>query len=142
MTNDRPDVNIGPDSGEAPTGCSWKDERRSWRYEKRWNGHLHGFFWGLLLILLGVLFLASQQGWLTGDDWWHYLFVGLGGVFILDGLAHFFTGSRHYSFGRFIPGIVLLLVGLAFILELSEWWPAILIGVGIVILLGAFFRRR
>jgi hypothetical protein len=144
--DEKPTGNTGPDSGEQHSEYhNWHEERRAWRNEmreKRWRQPWQGLFWGLLLVLLGILFLADQQGWLTGDEWWHYLLVGLGGVFIIDGLAHLAAGHHPYSFGRFIPGIVLLFVGLAFILGFSAWWPVILIAVGAGILLSFIFRRQ
>ena len=39
------------------------------------------------------------------------------------------------------PGVVLLFVGLAFLFNFSQWWPIILIAVGVVILLGFFLAE-
>ncbi len=146
MENEKPNGNTGTDSGpQTPPDRDWREERRAWRQEmreKRWRQPWHGLFWGLLLILIGVLFLANQQGWLKDDEWWQYLLVGLGGVFIIDGLFHFASGHQPYSVGRFIPGVILLFIGLAFIMGFSEWWPAILIAVGVVILISFLIRRR
>ena len=96
----------------------------------------------LLIILVGILFFINQQG----TDWdilWKYLLIGLGGIFIIDGLAHLWRPARFEgNLGRFIPGVVLLFVGLAFLFNFSQWWPIILIAVGVVILLSFLFRRR
>ena len=54
------------------------------------------------------------------------------------------------NIGGFATGIVLLLLGVAFLLEeLDVWdlnfsvvWPLILIGLGLAIGLGALFRQR
>ncbi len=147
--NANPNPNPAPNAGPGTDGQrrdyrDWREERRAWRHEmreKRLRAPWHGLFWGLLLVALGGLFLANQQGWLTGDDWWHWLLVALGGVFLLDGLAHFFSSDRGYSVGRFIPGIVLLFVGLAFVYGIGAWWPIVLIAVGVTMLLAALIRR-
>jgi hypothetical protein len=124
----------------------WRDQRREWRQEKRDRRNsdpLRGLFPGLILILLGVLLFLATQGTLSWSTWWQYFLIGLGAIFIIDGLAHYW-GSAHqgYSFGRFIPGVILLFVGIMFVLGFSQWWPLVLIAVGVALLLGFFFRRR
>ncbi len=123
----------------------WREQRREWRDRRREERHrdpFRGLFWGLLLIMLGIIFFVWQQGWASGDNWWHYLLIGLGVIFLINGLVHFRSpGYRHFSYGQFIPGVVLLLVGLAFLVGFDQWWPIVLIGVGVVILLNFAFRR-
>jgi hypothetical protein len=137
----------GPDSQD------WREQRREWREqgrewreqrrEERRRDPYRGLFWGLLLIMLGIIFFAWQQGWTSGDQWWHYLLIGLGVIFIINGLVHYWSQNyRQFSYGQFVPGIVLLLVGLAFVVGFSQWWPIVLIGVGVAILLSFIFRKR
>jgi hypothetical protein len=118
----------------------WKEERREWRRERRSGNHLHGLFCGLVLILVGILFLAGQQEWIGWDRWWQYLLIGLGAIFIVDGTAHYFSSADHHRVGKFVPGIILLLVGVAFVWGFGTWWPLVLIGVGAVMLIGFFLR--
>ena len=40
---------------------------------------------GLILILLGVLFLFTEMDRISWTDWWAYFLVGLGGIFLLEG---------------------------------------------------------
>jgi uncharacterized membrane protein HdeD (DUF308 family) len=106
------------------------------------RGPWGGLFWGLLLIMIGLIFFAQEQGWISSETWWHYLLIGLGVIFIIDGLVRTWGSEyRRESLGRFIPGIILLFVGLAFLFSFAQWWPLILIGVGVVILLSFLFRR-
>ena len=148
MPDERPENNNtnpgSPQSGDQNT--DWREQRRIWREQRREEKHrdpLRGLFWGLLLVLLGVIFLANQQGWISGDRWWQFILIGLGTIFIINGLAHYWNPSyRYFSFGQFIPGIVLLLVGIAFIFNFAEWWPLILIGMGAVILITFALRRQ
>jgi uncharacterized membrane protein HdeD (DUF308 family) len=132
-------TNRGPDSGD------WRDQRRQWR-EERWERRnrdpLRGLFWGLILILFGILFFVNLQQGTSWDVLWKYVLVGLGAIFIIDGLAHLRAERAYSNFGRFIPGVILLFVGLAFLYNFSQWWPVILIAVGLVILIALFFRRR
>jgi hypothetical protein len=149
MATEKPENNAGPNATSNQPSANnrdWRDLLREWREERRKrrsHGPMRGLFWGLLLIMLGLIFLANQEGWIGDDKWWQYLLIGLGAIFIIDGLAHYWRASyRNYSYGRFIPGIILLLVGLAFVFQFSEWWPIILIVVGVILLLSLFFRRR
>lgn len=145
MRDVRPDNNPNPnDQGTEPK--DWREQRREWRQERRerrGRDPLRGLFWGLILILVGILFFINQQ---QGIDWnvlWKYLLIGLGAIFIIDGLAHYWNPAYRYgNLGRFIPGVVLLFVGLAFLYNFSQWWPIILIAVGVIILLGFFISRR
>jgi hypothetical protein len=55
--------------GKIPTYREWREQRREWRKERREIRHgfpFHGLFLGMVLVLLGVLFLLNQAGWITG----------------------------------------------------------------------------
>ena len=120
----------------------WRSQRREWRHGMRRRDPFRGLIPGLTLILIGSLLFMANRGTLEWNTWWQYLLVGLGGIFILDGIIHYFYSDHGWSnWGKFIPGVVLLLVGLAFIFSFTEWWPMILVGAGIMLLLGLFFRR-
>jgi hypothetical protein len=127
-----------PDA-DTPAYRDWREERREWRRERRearYRFPFRGLFGGLTLILLGTLFLLHQQGTISGGDWWQYLLIGLGGIFIINGLAHYWTPSYRWgSYGRFVAGIVLILIGTLFMLGFSQWWPLVLIVVGVALLL-------
>jgi hypothetical protein len=143
--NTNPNTSPNNPDSQGWDNRDWRDRRREWRQQRREGrqyGPTHGLFWGLLLIMLGVLFFGNQQGWLEPDTWWHYLLVGLGAIFIINGMAHYWNpNSRHSSYGQFIPGVVLLCVGVAFILNFSQWWPMVLIAAGAAVLLGQLFHR-
>jgi hypothetical protein len=121
----------------------WRSQRREWRRNMRQRNPLKGLIPGLILVLLGSLLFLANRGTLDWGSWWQYFLVGLGIIFILDGIIHYFSSERGWAnWGKFIPGVVLLLVGLAFIFSFTEWWPMILVGIGIMLLLGLFFRRN
>jgi hypothetical protein len=131
---------------QGPEPKDWREQRRELRQErreKRGRDPLRGLFWGLILILVGVLFFIDRQQGIGWEILWMYLLIGLGAIFIIDGLVHLsISGFRDSQLGRFIPGVVLLFIGLAFLFNFSQWWPIILIAVGVIILLGFLFRRR
>jgi phosphatidylserine synthase len=123
----------------------WREARREYRQEMRESRHrwpFHGVFLGLTLVLLGVLFLLNQAGTITGDTWWQSLLIGLGAISILNGIAHYRSRVfRWGSFGKFIVGIILILVGVFFMIGISEWWPVVLIVAGVAFMLRFFWRR-
>ena len=145
INNSDPNTNNSNNTNtqRQPDYRDWREQRRAWRDERRARrGPLGGLFWGLMLIMLGLVFFAHQQAWISDDNWWQYLLVGLGTVFIIDGLVRYWSADyRRESLGRFIPGIILIGVGIAFIFNFSQWWPVVLIAVGVVILLSFLFRR-
>ena len=110
--------------------------------ERRRRNPMAGLFWGLLLILLGVLFFAQYQGWLPGDKWWQYFLVGLGVILLIEsGVRRSNPDLRSTAFSRLIAGLVLAFIGLAFLFGVTQWWPIVLIAAGVAILVG-YWRRR
>jgi hypothetical protein len=137
VSEQRPNNQNNP--GQGPTRGDWWESRREWRGSDPFRGLLPG----LVLILLGVLLFLTIRGTLEWDSWWQYFLIGLGGIFLLDGLIHYWhPATRYRGAGRFVPGLILVLVGTAFVIGFSEWWPLVLVGVGVAILLGMLFRRR
>jgi len=121
------------------TGKDWREERWEWhrkRREARQKYSFHGIFPGLILILIGGLFLSYQQNWISGNSWWQYLLIGLGVISIISGLVQYrMPESHHWGRGRFIWGTALIVLGVLFLLGFSHWWPVILIGIGLTCLL-------
>ena len=97
---------------------------------------------GLILILLGVLFLLTEMDIISWGDWWAWFLVGLGAIFLLEALLRGFAveGRRGIS-GRLTAGLILIIVGGAHLIGFGQWWPLILIAVGLVVLLSAFMRK-
>ncbi len=97
---------------------------------------------GLILILLGVLFLLTEMGRISWMDWWAYFLVGLGGIFLLEVIIRAVSGADGRGVtGRLTAGFVLIFIGGAYLFGLEEWWPLVLIAVGAAIIISSFFRK-
>jgi len=82
--------------------AEWRAERREWRHE---HHHESGLFWGLILLLVGVLALMDTMGYVSPIFWhaivpfWPLLLILWGASIIL---------GRHW-FARFILFIFALI---------------------------------
>ena len=128
---------------EGPTSPDWREqrwkERWEWRNkmrESRRNRPFHGLFGGMALILIGALFLANQLSWISGDTWWKWLLIGLGAIMMVSWLVQYRAAPefRHWGRGRFIWGMALVVLGILLLLGFSQWWPIVIIGVGVACL--------
>lgn len=103
------------------------------------NNSFSQIFWGLAIVLVGVLFLAQNFGWIQGFEFWRYLPA----LLIILGLYQLFVNQWHAWAGSVILiliGSYLLLAALGFITWATFGtliWPTILILVGLSII----FRR-
>jgi len=108
------------------------------------KGH-SGVFGGTFLLLMGLLFLLRHTEVLpeSMEVHWPLILIILGISFVMVFLF------RPQEWGMLIPGGILLLIGLLFFLNnynyisrrallgVLQWWPLILIIVGIRLILGA-----
>jgi PAS domain S-box-containing protein len=123
-------------------------ERRRIRNEMRQQGKdqrppTRFLFWGLMLILAGVIAFFYEQNQLAADDIWKAFISGLGGIFIIQSIAYTFSSAyRQNAIGRLIPGLILLFVGLALLFGFNVWWPLALVIAGVIVLLISWFLQR
>ncbi|MGB7296593.1 MAG: hypothetical protein WBC70_13490 [Candidatus Aminicenantales bacterium] len=97
---------------------------------------------GLILILLGTLFLLTEMDRISWADWWAYFLVGLGGIFLLEALLRSFSAeARRGISGRVTAGLILAIIGGSYLIGFMEWWPLILIALGVVVLVSAFLKK-
>lgn len=97
---------------------------------------------GLILIWLGLTFYLQQVGALPSENWWAYFVMGIGIIIILQG-ALLYSRHRRPIYGPFIGGAILFLVGFSFVYNVwSDFWPLIIVVIGIAILLSAIARSR
>lgn len=91
------------------------------------------FIWGIILIVIGLLFLGRNLGWfdLNWSDYWPT-------VMILGGLLFWFGWlTRRQEFSLLMPGTILLVYGIMFQYSalngwyyMSDLWPGFLLGPG------------
>ena len=106
--------------------------------KKRRDDPISGITGGLIIILLGVVFLLTTLDYISWGDWWAYFIMGLGLILIADGLIRVSSRAyQQYSTGKFIGGAVLVIIGAAHIFGMVSWWPLILIGVGVIIVISS-----
>jgi hypothetical protein len=95
-----------------------------------------GVMGGLILILLGILFLLATQGYIHWYDWWAYFILGLGGIFVVDYIIRSVAvPDRPAQTGKLVAGAILMVVGASHIFGLASWWPLILIVVGLILMI-------
>jgi PAS domain S-box-containing protein len=100
-------------------------------------------FWGLMLILWAVLIFLLGQKVLTPGSLWKAFIVGLGAILIIQSVSYILNPSYHYFVvGRLIPGVILVMAGLGFLVGFNVWWPFILILAGISVILISWFLQR
>ena len=101
--------------------------------EKWREDPLSGVFFGLVLIIAASIYLFRTQ--LPGEDWWPWLLVGIGCVFLLEALIRYTrTEYRRPAFGRVVAGAILIALGAGFVYGFTELWPVIFIVIGGLIL--------
>jgi hypothetical protein len=102
---------------------------------------LMGLLPGIILILLGVVFLLSKNGYQEGE-WWQYFLVGLGVAFLVESrLQYKAAAPRRTKISRLITGLLMVLGGILFLFNPNQWWPLGLIGAGILLCVWYLWRR-
>jgi hypothetical protein len=95
---------------------------------------------GILLILLGVLFLARQYLQFSLNNWWalFILIPAIGSFWTASSLLARGHGLDYAVRGSLISGIIVLAVALMFLLELSwgVFWPLFVILPGLALVFG------
>lgn len=109
-----------------------KEKKPSPQYQS-----LTRMFPGLIIIWLGLsLFLREQGIVISNSDWWAYFLLGLGIIFLFDAFVRMIGQPDNQPFmGKLIAGVVLASIGASGVIGLKNWWPLILIGVGVIIIL-------
>ena len=115
-------------------------ENRNGRMEQVWSGT----GWGLLFILIGSLIFMDNKGWFTSGQGWLYFMIGLGGIFILGFLVRFLGNqtNRLSAVGGLVVGVALVYIGMAFLYGFGDWWPLVLIPIGIGCLIRGIWRNK
>ena len=108
--------------------------------EQVWSG----IGWGLFLILVGGLFLVDNRGWLHEGTGWSYFAIGLGAILVIGFFVRYFGAivNRWSAAGGLAAGVALIFMGLASLYGFSEWWPVVLLAIGIGCLVKVVWSRK
>lgn len=114
---------------------------------RRSEGQGGGMVAGLVLIVLGVLFFLQQGGYISmTENWWAlFIYLAAAACFANVWRAYRAAGAfRAQAGGSLIWGLVLTAVASIFFfnLEWDQWWPVILIAVGVGIIGNNVFGTR
>jgi|GEM_PF-402676 len=114
--------------------------------QHHWRDPIGGIVGGLVVIWIGVFFLLRHMNVIPDENWWAWLLLGFGGIFLLGGVVRLIVARfRYRGLGMLIPGVVLSAIGMIFITDKVAWWPLILVAVGVLIVAGILiqhFRKR
>jgi cation transport ATPase len=121
-----------------------RDEKDKGSMDEKWRRDpLSGAVFGLIVISVGILFLLASQDTIDWSDWWAYLLMAIGGIFILEVvLRSIMPAFRRPVFGKLLAAVILIAIGASNVYGLGSWWPLIIIGAGVLILFNALFRQR
>lgn len=97
---------------------------------------------GLVLIWLGISLYLVEVGYTTWSDWWPYLIIGIGVVLIAQAVLRYSTSQfKGSAIGPLIGGAVLIFIGFAGTVGMREWWPFVLIAIGVLVIAGGLTAR-
>lgn len=126
---------------KAPEEKNW-DEK--WRRDP-----LNAIAWAFIFIWAGLVLLASNLGFLdtlfsgrlTGEGAWSLVFVGAGGILLIEVLARLLVPDyRRPVSGTIFLAVILIGIGLGNIFGWAIIWPAILIAIGLSIIVRGMTR--
>jgi hypothetical protein len=97
---------------------------------------------GLILIWLGISLYLAQTHYIVWDTWWPYFIIGVGVILIVIAVIRY-SSSQHKApaMGFLIAGAVMLIIGFAGVVGMNDWWPFVLIAIGVVVIFGGMRAR-
>jgi len=119
---------------------SWENKEKTM---SKIRDNQSGLFWGLLIIIIGVIFLLGRMGTLNTHDVFHHYWPV---ILIILGLWQLISSG----FRNVFPGILLIVLGAVFLgyrldaFPHNIWpyvWPIVVIFVGLWLIFGPLFRR-
>jgi hypothetical protein len=113
-----------------------KDEKHEVQNEKS------AIMGGLVVSWLGLSLLLQNAGLLEWTDFGGVFLLGLGLIIVFRGLwAYSQSGVFEHGFGYIVGGGFVSLIGAGIAFDLDEWWPVLLIALGVMIVARGFMAR-
>ena len=132
------------EKGEKEEKQEEKEEKG--RDEKWRRDPVASVTWAAVLIWVGLVLLADNQGLMAQYEWWNAWavgFVGAGVIVLLQVLVRLSIPEYRWGVtGGLIFGFILLGIGLGMIVGWSMVWPLLLVAIGIAIIVRVFTRRK
>jgi hypothetical protein len=135
-----------------------REKREEKTVEEKWRRDpLGAIIFGIILIWAGLVFLADSMGWLAGisisglapgfdvtqPEAWTIVLIGAGVIVLIEAAIRLAVPAyRRPIGGTIILAVVLIGIGLGNIVSWELIWPLIVIGIGLAVLLGGFWRRK
>lgn len=112
-----------------------EEEPKEKHKEEKWREDpLGGVFFGLILIVVAGVYLMRAQ--LPKEPWWAWAIAGIGCVFLVEVIVRSFKPEyKRPSFGRAVWGVIFIAVGMSLAYGFEDYWPIIIIAIGVVLLL-------
>ena len=99
--------------------------------------------WGLVFILAGSIVLLEMAGLVSGLEWWNgwsVWFLGAGLITLVGSAICLRVGlTSKGGWGVFLS-LILLALGIGGLAQVDVFWPFVLLGIGIMILIGAVHK--
>jgi hypothetical protein len=102
---------------------------------------LRGFFVGLVLILAGIYGALTINGHLSETVNQVYWLFGMGAVFLIDEFARWLRLRAPIGSFRLFIGAGLVAIGALIAYGVDEWWPVIVIGMGVTFIVRSLLRK-
>ncbi len=142
--------NPNPEAAPPPQK-DWRElryeERMARREERRQRlaRRGSGWFWGLILVILGLIFLLQNLGYNILVNWWA-LFILIPAFWLFAGAWYIYRENGRLTRGStssFVLGALLTVLAFIFLfnLALGMYWPVVLIIGGLGLVISAFFPR-
>jgi len=97
---------------------------------------------GLVVVWLGLSLVLQNAGLLEWTDFGGVFLLGLGLIIVFRGLwAYSQSGVLEHGFGYVVGGGFVSLIGAGIAFDLDEWWPVLLIALGLIIVARALMTR-
>ena len=94
-------------------------------------------FGGVFMMWLGVSFLLKEMNYIRDSMWWPVFAAGFGVLLVLRGIMVYQnTSILDESKGHVFGGAFFIFLSLASYMNFDNWWPIILIGIGLSLILG------
>jgi hypothetical protein len=134
-------------TGEKQTDEKQDDEKDEKSWDEKWRRDpLSAAVWALILIWAGVVLLAANLGFLSGDfslSGWSIFFLGAGLLLLAEVAIRLLVPSyRQPVTLTLILSIVFFGIGLGGLIPWYLLWPLILIGIGVYALFRGLGHRR